>query len=65
VQEWLAPEGTSSAFYGSLPAVFTLTFVGAIALALLSYYVVERPCLKLKDRPVSSLWRRTPAKASS
>src|SRR4029077_21251018 len=32
VQEWLAPDGTSSVFYGSLPAVFTLTFVGAIAL---------------------------------
>ncbi len=32
VQEWLAPDGTSSAFYGSLPKVFTLTFLGAIAL---------------------------------
>ena len=32
VQEWLAPEGTSSVFYGSLPAVFALTFVCAIAL---------------------------------
>ena len=29
VQEWLAPDGTSSVFYGSLPAVFSLTFVGA------------------------------------
>ena len=28
VQEWLAPAGTSSVFYGSLPAVFSLTFVG-------------------------------------
>jgi peptidoglycan/LPS O-acetylase OafA/YrhL len=65
VQEWLAPDGTSSAFYGSLPVVFTLTFFGAIALAFLSYYLVERPCLRLKDGPVSSLWRRSTAKTSS
>jgi peptidoglycan/LPS O-acetylase OafA/YrhL len=65
VQEWLAPEGTSSIFYGSLPAVFGLTFVGAIALAFLSYYLVEKPFLRLKDKPFSSLWRRAPAKASS
>ena len=65
VQDWLAPDGTSSAFYGSLPAVFSLTFVVAIALAFLSYYVVERPCLRLKDRPLSSLLRRAPEKASS
>jgi peptidoglycan/LPS O-acetylase OafA/YrhL len=63
VQEWLAPAGTSSAFYGSLPAVFSLTFVGAVALAFLSYYLVERPFLRLKDRPFSSLWHRTPERA--
>lgn len=64
VQEWLAPAGTSSVFYGSLPAVFALTFVGAIALAFLSYYLVEKPFLRLKDKPFSSLWRRAPAKAA-
>jgi peptidoglycan/LPS O-acetylase OafA/YrhL len=58
VQDWLAPAGTSSAFYGSFPEVFALTFVGAIALAALSYYLVERPCLRLKDRPLSGWWRR-------
>jgi peptidoglycan/LPS O-acetylase OafA/YrhL len=63
VQDWLAPAGTSSVFYGSLPAVFSLTFVGAIALAFLSYYAVEKPFLRLKDKPVSALWRRTPVKA--
>ena len=52
-------------FYGALPAVFALTFVGAIALAFLSYYLVEKPFLRLKDKPFSSLWRRDPAKASS
>jgi peptidoglycan/LPS O-acetylase OafA/YrhL len=65
VQDWLAPEGTSSAFYGSLPAVFTLTFVCAIALAFLSYYLVERPCLRLKNRSLSALVRRAPEKTSS
>jgi peptidoglycan/LPS O-acetylase OafA/YrhL len=58
VQEWLAPSGTSSAFYGSLPAVFGLTFVLSIALAFLSYYLVEKPFLRLKDRP---LVRRRPS----
>jgi peptidoglycan/LPS O-acetylase OafA/YrhL len=52
VQEWLAPSGTSSAFYGTLPAVFGLTFVLSIALAFLSYYLVEKPFLRLKDRPL-------------
>jgi peptidoglycan/LPS O-acetylase OafA/YrhL len=65
VQDWLAPEGTSSIFYGSLPAVFSLTFVVAIALAFLSYYLVERPFLRLKDRSLTSRGRRPPAKASS
>ena len=31
IQEWLAPAGTSGAFYGSLPTVFSLTFVASIA----------------------------------
>jgi peptidoglycan/LPS O-acetylase OafA/YrhL len=65
VQDWLAPEGTSSIFYGSLPAVFSLTFVVAIALAFLSYYLVERPFLRLKDHSLTSRGRRPPAKASS
>ncbi len=64
VQEWLAPDGTSSAFYGSLPKVFALTFVGAIALAAVSYVLVERPSLRLKDRPLSSVWRRSASGAS-
>ncbi len=59
VQGWLAPAGTSSVFYGSLPAVFGLTFVCSIALAFLSYYIVEKPFLRLKDTPVSALWRRS------
>ena len=51
-----------------LPLVSLVVFlplVGAIALAFLSYYLVEKPFLRLKDKPFSSLWRRTPAKVSS
>ncbi len=59
VQDWLAPSGTSSVFYGSLPAVFGLTFLGAVALAFLSYYLVEKPFLRLKDRPLTARWRRS------
>jgi peptidoglycan/LPS O-acetylase OafA/YrhL len=39
--------------------VFGLTFVGAIALAFLSYYLVEKPFLRLKDRPLTTRWRRS------
>jgi peptidoglycan/LPS O-acetylase OafA/YrhL len=65
VQEWLAPSGTSSVFYGSFPAVFGLTFVVAIALAFLSYYLVEKPFLRLKNQPFSSLWKRSAVEAPS
>ncbi len=60
VQEWLAPSGTSSDFYGSLPVVFSLTFVLSIGLAFLSYYLVEKPFLRLKDRSITSIWHRDP-----
>ena len=65
VQEWLAPDGTSAVFYGSLPEVFALTFVGALALAFLSYYLVEKPFLGLKDTPLTSIWRRLPRESST
>ena len=58
VQDWLAPSGESGAFYGSLPTVFGLTFVLSIAFAAISYYLVERPFLRLKDKPLTSLVRR-------
>ena len=58
VQDWLAPEGQSGDFYGSLPTVFGLTFVLSIAFAAISYYLVERPFLRLKDKPLTSLVRR-------
>jgi peptidoglycan/LPS O-acetylase OafA/YrhL len=44
-QEWLGV----GAFGGSLPTVFTITFVCSVALAFVSYYLVERPFLRLKD----------------
>ena len=44
-QEWLGV----GAFGGSLPAVFTITFVCSVALAFVSYYLVERPFLRFKD----------------
>jgi peptidoglycan/LPS O-acetylase OafA/YrhL len=37
-------------FTGSWLAVFSLTWLGGVALAAVSYYVVERPALRLKDR---------------
>jgi peptidoglycan/LPS O-acetylase OafA/YrhL len=44
-QEWLGV----GAFGGSLPTVFAITFVCSVALAFVSYYLVERPFLRLKD----------------
>ena len=58
IQEWLAPDGTSGDFYGSLPTVFLLTFVASIAAASVSYLLIERPFLRLKDRPLSSVFTR-------
>ena len=55
-QEWL---GVGD-FGGSLPTVFAITFVCSVGLAFVSYYVVERPFLRLKDRSFRSLWRREP-----
>jgi peptidoglycan/LPS O-acetylase OafA/YrhL len=63
VQEHLSPGGRAF-FNGSLPTVFGLTFVLSIALAILSYFVVEKPFLRLKDRRLGSIWRREHAKAS-
>jgi peptidoglycan/LPS O-acetylase OafA/YrhL len=44
--------------------VFFLTFVASIAAASVSYLAVERPFLRLKDRPLRSALRREPARAS-
>jgi peptidoglycan/LPS O-acetylase OafA/YrhL len=53
-QDWLGV----GAFGGSLPTVFTITFVCSVAMAFVSYYLVERPFLRLKDRSWRSLARR-------
>ena len=37
-------------FDGSFIPVFLLTVVATIAMAALSYYVIERPALRLKNR---------------
>ncbi len=58
IQEWLAPAGTSGDFYGSLPTVFGLTFVASIAAASVSYLLIERPFLRLKDRRWSLVFGR-------
>jgi peptidoglycan/LPS O-acetylase OafA/YrhL len=63
IQEWLDPTGNGD-FYGNLPTVFSLTFVASIAAASISYLLVERPFLRLKDRPLLSVLRREPAKVS-
>jgi len=60
-QEWTGV----GAFGGNLPTIFAITFVCSISLALVSYYLVERPFLQLKDRPLRSLWiRRHPVGTS-
>ena len=38
--------------------MFGLTFVGVDRAAFLSYYLVEKPFLRLKDKRLSSVWRR-------
>jgi peptidoglycan/LPS O-acetylase OafA/YrhL len=63
IQDWLAPDGNGT-YYGSLPAVFALTFVLSIAAASVSYLLVERPFLRLKDRSLLSVLRREPARVS-
>jgi peptidoglycan/LPS O-acetylase OafA/YrhL len=63
IQDWLAPDG-NGAFYGSFPTVFSLTFAASIAAASISYLLVERPFLRLKDRPLLGRFRRQPARAS-
>jgi peptidoglycan/LPS O-acetylase OafA/YrhL len=37
-------------FNGSFPAALAVTVAGSIALAAVSYFVIERPALALKDR---------------
>jgi peptidoglycan/LPS O-acetylase OafA/YrhL len=57
LREWMdlsAFEGTT----GDFVKLGVLTFLLALVAASFSYFVVERPFLRLKDRPVSSLWRR-------
>ena len=67
VQEWLAPDGTSSVFYGS-PARGVRPHVRRrrSRAAFLSYYLVEKPFLRLKDKsPCRRCWHRDrPAESS-
>jgi peptidoglycan/LPS O-acetylase OafA/YrhL len=37
-------------FNGSFPAALAVTIAGSVAIAAVSYLVVERPALALKDR---------------
>jgi peptidoglycan/LPS O-acetylase OafA/YrhL len=66
IQEWLDPSNGrfDGDFYGSLPTVFFLTFAASIAAASVSYLLVERPFLRLKDRQLLSVFRREPARLS-
>jgi peptidoglycan/LPS O-acetylase OafA/YrhL len=65
VQDWLAPEGESGAFYGSLPTVFGLTFVLSILFAAVSYYLVEKPFLRFKDGSIAGRLRRNRSPVTS
>ena len=63
IQEWLDPSNgpADGDFYGSLPTVFGLTFVTSIAAASISYLLIEKPFLRLKDRSLVSVLKRQPA----
>jgi len=64
LRDWmdLGPfQGTTSDFV----VLAILTFALGVVAATISYFVVERPFLRLKDRPVSSLWRREAHAAAS
>ena len=52
-QEWL---GVGS-FGGTLPEVFAITFVCSVAMAFVSYWLVEKPFLALKDKSFGQLFR--------
>ena len=45
-------------FTGGFVKAYVLTAAVTIVLSTGAYYVVEKPVLGLKDRPISSLWRR-------
>jgi peptidoglycan/LPS O-acetylase OafA/YrhL len=45
-------------FSGGFVKAYVLTAAITVVLATGAYYVVEKPVLGLKDRPISSLWRR-------
>jgi peptidoglycan/LPS O-acetylase OafA/YrhL len=50
-------------FNGNFSEMLAVTVAGTVAVAAANYYVIERPALKLKDRP---LWpRRRPAAAAA
>lgn len=54
-----AEEWTNAApFEGTFAKIFGITFVTSIAAAAGSYFLVERPFLRLKDRSVRSLFSR-------
>jgi peptidoglycan/LPS O-acetylase OafA/YrhL len=56
-RDWfgLGPFQGSASDFADLAVI---TFILALIAATISYYGVERPFLQLKDRPVSTLWRR-------
>ena len=45
-------------FSGGFVRVYVLTAAVTIVFSIGAYLAVERPVLGLKDRPISSLWRR-------
>jgi peptidoglycan/LPS O-acetylase OafA/YrhL len=49
--------GASAIFHASFPRMTVFMFVFTIAFAAISYYALERPVLRLKDRPISAWFR--------
>jgi len=56
-EDWTGANPFRANFLGIVAIALPLTFLAAN----FSYYVVEKPFLRLKSQPLSSLWHRAPA----
>ena len=58
-EDWTGANPFHANFFAIVAIALPLTFLAAN----FSYYIVERPFLRLKGHPISTLWRRTPKRA--
>lgn len=52
--------GGLAPFTGNFWLISLIAWVASALIASVLFRLVELPCLRLKDRPLTSLWRRTP-----